>query len=325
MNDACGCSFSETEIEALSLLEKDTLVRRGIEMIAILPKKELSTIIKIASLLPPPDEMKKILIENEKELSLDIEKPFENLYDAVGAIRIALSQMIRGEPYKYPADVVEVLSIVIDKHSAEGREFWTNELLKTLSNDEKLKGQINVWITYFDRIEELIKVFDLSKEKIKEMFKVVLRKNEKLEDAYFWTQYFSKIENIAKTFDLSEEARKMFEGIIERNKKESPDTCIEIAVKMDISINSQEFLEIADGLFKKANKGNLRGTYVNAACRTYEKLKKNYQFGGRERILEKHKNTVLNDRGINKVIRTASKVIDFKYEKQGFWDIHIGR
>lgn len=325
MSNTCGCSFSDKEIEDLGLLRDGILVERGIEMIATLPKKELSTIIKIAALLPSPREMKKILTESEKELSLGVEKSFENLHNAVEAIRIAISQMIRGEPYTYPADTIKVLSTVIDKHSAEEREYWAGELLETLSNDKKLRGQINTWIIYFDRIEELIKVFDLSKEKIKEMFKAVLRKNEKLEDACFWTQYLSKIENIAKTFDLSEEAREMFKGIIERNKKESPDTCIEIAVKMDISINSQEFLEIADGLFKKANKGNLRGTYVNTACRTYKKLKENYQFGDRERILEKHENTVLDDRGRNKVIRTASKVIGFKYEKQGFWDIHIGR
>jgi hypothetical protein len=325
MNDICGCSFSETEIEDLKLLRDGILVERGIEMIALLPKKELSTIIKIAALLPSPREMKKILTESEKELSLGVEKSFENLHDAVEAIRIAISQMIRGKPYGLPIGTMEALSIVIDKHSVEGREYWTGELLKTLSNDRKLKEQINVWISCFDEIKELIKIFDLSKENIKEMFRKVLKENEELKNAYFWTQHFSNIEDIVKTFDLSEEARKMFEGIIERNKKESPDTCIEIAVKMDIFINPQEFLEIADGLFKKANKGNLRGTYVNTACRTYEELKKNYQFSSRERILEKHENTVLNDRGINKVIRTASKVIGFKYEKQGFWDIHIGR
>jgi hypothetical protein len=330
MNNICGCSFSDKEIKDLELLRDGILVERGIEMIAILPRKELSTIIKIAVLLPPPSEMKKILAESEKELSLGVEKSFENLHDAVEAIRIAISQMVREKLYEYTENIIEVLSIVIDKHSAEGKEYWAGELLETLSNDEKLRGQIDVWINHFNEIEKLIKIFDLPKEKIKETFMEALKKNEKLRNTYFWTQHFSKIEDIVKFFGLSEEAREMFEGIIEKNKKESPDICIKIAVKMDIPINSQEFMEIADGFLKKANEeksAHDRNGYAGAACRTYKRLKKNYQFGGRERILKIY-NKGTSDRNINKIIWEASKIIGndgFDYKKQKFWDIHIGR
>ena len=364
MNDTCGCSFSDEEIRALSLLEESILTERGIEMIAILPKKELNTIIKIAALLPSPDEMKKILIENEKELSLGITKPFENLHDAIKTIRIALSQMIRGGLYKYQVDIIEALSIVIDKHTTEKRKYWEDELIEVLLRDEQLR-KIKTWLGCSENIKKLVQSFNLPKEKIVEIFKEATEKDKELRNIVFWLNNSSGIKKLVEAFNLSEEGIKeaLKELIDGRNKelvrvsdlfikasisskeelkKEAKDVFEEliynedemflsrhltVAKKMNILISPEEYQAIADNLLKAANASTdtwIRRRMVKTVCYAYRDLRE-YDLKGRERIIKRYDDTKDDNRGINKVIRTASKVIGFKYEKQGFWDIHIGR
>lgn len=365
MNGTCGCSFSDTEIKNLSLLDESILTERGIEMIATLPKKELSTIIKIAALLPSPDEMKEILVENEKELSLGITKPFENLHNAVGTIRVALSQMIRKGLYEYQIDTIEALSIVIGKHSTEKREYWENELMKVLLEDKQLR-KTKPWLGHSEEIKKLTRSFNLSEEKIKEILREAIEKDEELRNIRFWLDYSSETKTLLETFNLSEKRIKeiLKELIDERNKelvrvsnlfvetsisskeelkKEAEDMFerliyddsemflsrhLKVAEKMDVLISPEEYQAVADNLLVAANASTntwIRRNMFKTAYYAYGDLRK-YDFKDRERIIKRF-GSIKNNGGreINKVIKTASEVIGFKYEKQGLWDIHIGR
>ena len=335
MSEICGCPFSGITKEELLLLDSNELVSIAIKMIPVFLKDgKYEEIVEIAVLLPSLDGMEKILNDNEKEFVKGAERSFENLHDTIDSIRIALSQVVRKEPYSLTEDAIKNLAIVIDKYSIKGREYWANEILKVFSDEEKLGGQILFWTVYFPQIKELIKTFDFSEEDIKEILKKVLKKNERLESACFWMDRFYEVSNIIETFDLLEEAREMFEGIVEKNKENDPDACIEIAIRMDISIDSQEFQKIADGFLKKANKipGFFwRESRVAIACRVYKGLKERYHLSAdRKKILEIY-NEASEDQAktINKVIFMASKIIEgeegFSYNKQGFWDFHIGR
>jgi len=284
MSESCGCLFSDEEIGKLPLLEENILVECGIKIIVTLSKKNLGEIVKIAALLPPPIEMKKILIENEKELSLGTGKPFENLRDAIGVIRVALSQIIRGKPYEYPTDVIEALLIVTNKHSIKGRDFWVSELLKTLLEDRCLKTDTETWIKNPNSIKKIIEVFDLPEEKIKAVL----------------------------------------EKLIEKRKGEDPLECLKAANLMVVSVKPEEYQTIADILLKEANKERRSGTreqMTEDACNIYQILQK-YELKNREEVLKVFSNENMDySRGVNKVTRTAGRVIGFKYNKQGFWDI----
>ncbi len=365
MNDTCGCSFSNEEIKDLSLLQKNVLVERGIEMIVVLPKRNLVEIVKIAALLPSPDEMKVILIENGKELSLGITKPFENLHNAVEAIRIALSQMIRGGLYKYQTDIIEKLSIVIDKHSTEKREFWEEELMKALLKDEQLK-KVKTWFDHCKSIKKLTHSFNLPEEKIKEILEEAVKEDEKLKNIAFWIDHSSKIRKLVEAFNLSEERiKEMLKELIDKRnqelirvsnlfieastsseeklKKEAKDVFdklihndgkmflsrhLTIAEKMDVLIIPEEYQAITDNLLIAANAstdGWTRKEMVEIAYYTYLDLRK-YNLENREEIVKAYKNDKdkYGYERINKIIRMASKVIkdeNFKYKKQGFWDI----
>lgn len=284
MSESCGCSFSNEEIENLLLLEKSILVERGIKMINVLPKENLGKIIRIASLLPSPSEMKTILIENEKELSLGITKPFENLRDTVGDIRVAISQIIKEKPYKYPIGTIEELLIVIDRHSIKGREHWIDELSKTLFQDEDLKTYLETWSDNSKSIKKLIEVFDLPEEKIKTVL----------------------------------------EELVQKRKGENPFKCLKAASLMDISVDPEEYQTVADALLKEANKERRSGTReqtIKNACNIYQILQK-YGLKNREETLKVFLNENVDyEKGVNKVIRTASKILNFKYKKQGLLDI----
>ena len=167
-----------------------------------------------------------------------------------------------------------------------------------------------------------------------ELFRKALKGSATSVASDFWGNYFSEITNFIEIFKTpEEEVQDVFKRVIEQSKTRHPTLCIKIAQKMDILIDPQEFCEMADSLFKMANKEKYSNSYrrdcVSEACSTYKLLKEKYSFGGsRDSILSAYDSYVKNrDSVVDKVIFKASKVIEgeesFLYNKQGFWDIHL--
>ena len=177
-----------------------------------------------------------------------------------------------------------------------------------------------------EKMEKLIEDPNLQ-GKIREMFKKAMREIEEQESDFIIGRSM-EIKNLAEILNISkEDVRETFEKIIERNKKEDPSNCMALAIKENISVNPQEFREIADELLRKANneKGSDRMMSVLRARGTYKKLAEMCDLGDRKKILEISENPkIYGDKGDNKIIRAASKIFGFKYIKQGRWDIHIG-
>lgn len=339
MADNCNsCEYVNIEPGDILKLGEAASVLTSIEVIPVLwHRQDYKRIVAIASALPSRKEIEMIIAENLSEFSLDMEdvqrKLSDKLQRTLVAVKGSLSFCLNDHPYHLNEQAVENLRAVA-LNDKEGILFWENELLRVLSDEKELGGQIKIWANYPNEIRSLIKVFNLPEDVMKELFREALKKNVESTNPEFWKNHFSEITSLIEMFEIPEaEIRDIFKEIIERGKERYPTACIEIAEKMDISIDSQEFCRMADGLLKGANKESYskqyRREYVFEACNTYELLKEKYSFGeSRDAILRIY-DSCADDYGemVNKTIFRASKVIkgkeSFRYNKQGFWDIHI--
>ena len=326
----CPCDFPK--------LGKDAGVLTAIEVIPVLWKnRDYKKIIAIAATLPICEEAEMIITENLSEFSLEMKdvqrKISDKLQKTLVAIKGSLSFCLNDCPYCLSEQSMEDLRAVA-LSDTEGILFWENKLLEVLSDEEKLGGQINIWGDYSNEIRNLIKIFHLPEDKMGELFKKALKENATSVSSDFWEDHFSEITDFIEIFKTPEgEVRDVFEKVIENSKRKYPTLCIKIAQKMDILIDPQEFCEIADGLFKIANKekysNSYRRNYVSEACCTYKLLKEEHSFdGSRDSILSAYDSCVKSrDSLVDKVIFKASKVIEgeesFCYNKRGFWDIHL--
>ena len=341
MPDDCGtCEYVNINPGDFSKLGEDVGALTGIEVIPVLWKnRDYEKIIKIAATLPTRKEIEAIIMESLSEFSLGMEmedvrkKLSDKLHKTLVAIKGSLSFCLNDCPYCLSEWSMEDLHTVA-LNDAKGISFWENKLLEVLSDEEMLGGQINIWGNYPNEIRNLIKIFHLPEDKMGELFKKALKENATSASSDFWEDHFSEITDFIEIFKTPEEdVRDVFEKVIENNKRKYPTLCIKIAQKMDILIDPQEFCEMADGLFKIANKekysNSYRSNYVSEACSTYLLLKEIYSFdGSRDSILSAYDSYVKNrDSVVNKVIFKASKVIEgkesFLYNKQRFWDIHL--
>ena len=338
MNECGTCEYVNINPSDFLKLGKDAGVLTAIEVIPVLWKnRDYEKIIAIAAILPTREEIETIIMGNLSEFSLEMKdvqrKLSDKLQKTLVAIKGSLSFCLNDSPYYLSEQSMEDLRAVA-LSDTEGILFWENKLLEVLSDEEKLGGQINIWGDHPNGIRNLIKIFHLPEDKMGELFRKALKENATSASSEFWGKYFSEIADLIEIFKTPEgEVRDVFEKVIENNKRKYPTLCIKIAQKMDIFIDSQEFCEMADGLFKIANKekysNSYRSSYVSEACSTYLLLKEKYSFdGSRDSVLSAYDSYVKNhDSVVNKVIFKASKVIEgkesFLYNKQGFWDIHL--
>ena len=113
--------------------KKLIMAQKGLSSSVVeLNTEQVDCLIKIVEDVIKREEDKYYLLldDNEKEFSKGAERSFENLHDTVDSIRIALSQVVRKEPYCLSENAIKDLAIVIDKYSIKGKEYWANELLK---------------------------------------------------------------------------------------------------------------------------------------------------------------------------------------------------
>jgi len=338
----CGtCKYVNINPGDFLKLGEDVGALTGIEVIPVLWKnRDYEKIIAIASTLPTCKKIETIIMENLSEFSLGMEmedvrkKLSDKLHKTLIAIKGSLSFCLNDQPYHLNEQTMENLHIIAS-NDTKGILFWEDRLLGILSNEEKLGGQINIWGDHPNEIRNLIKIFHLPEDKMGELFRKALKGSATSASSDFWEDHFSKITDFIEIFKTpEEEVQDVFKGVIEQCKMRYPTLCIKIAQKMDILIDPQEFCEMADSLFKMANKERYSNCYrrdrVSEACSTYKLLKEKYSFGGsRDSILSAYDSSVKScDTLVDKVIFKASKVIEgeesFRYNKRGFWDMHIG-
>ena len=310
----------------------------AIEVIPVLWKnRDYEKIIAIAAILPAREEIEKIIMGNLSEFSLEMKDVQRRLSDKLQktliAIKGSLSFCLNDNPYYLSEQSMENLHSVA-LSDTEGISFWENKLLEILSDEEKLGGHIDIWGNCLNEIKNLVKIFHLPEDEMGELFRKALKGSATSVASDFWGNYFSEITDFIEIFKTpEEEVQDVFKGVIEQSKMRYPTLCIKIAQKTDIFIDPQDFCEMADDLFKIANKAKYRNSHreecVSDACSTYVLLKEKYSFGGsRNSILSAYDSYVKShDNVVDKVIFKASKVIEgkesFLYNKQGFWDIHL--
>ena len=179
-----------------------------------------------------------------------------------------------------------------------------------------------------EKMKELIEISNLQ-EKIKGMFREALREIEKQKSDFIIGRSM-KIKNLAEILDISkEEIKETFKRIIKRNKKEDPSNCLALAIQEDISINPQEFQGIVNGFLRRANNedGDKRMMSVITARTVYSALHKKYGDAGIGAgikmidIIEDF--NVHGDKGEDKIIKAASKILGFKYKwRKPRWNTH---
>ncbi|MEA2097830.1 MAG: hypothetical protein U9P70_02025 [Patescibacteria group bacterium] len=335
MADNCAtCEYIDIEPDDLLKLGPEVGVLTAIEVIPLLwQKKDYEKIIAIASTLPTQEEIELIIVKSLSGFSLNMKDVQGRLLDKLQqtsvAIKGSLSLYLVDCPYYLKEQLITNLHIVAED-TEEGALFWENKLLEVLSSKEKLGGQIKIWASSSKEIKNLIKIFHLPEIEMKGLFRKALKKGVVLMEPGFWRRHFSEIEDFIKVFKIpEEEVQSIFEKIIEGGKKRYPATCLEIAQKMNISVDPQEFCSYADELLEEANRRRTcrqdRSDLVFDACAVYELLKEKYSFKCRENILKMFDYYIKNyySKNVNKIIFRASKVIGFRYKKQEFWDIHI--
>lgn len=283
----CGCKYLETDPNEVARFTDRTRIEEIIRKIPLLFNENMfAKVVRLAVLLPPKkNEIEEILESNAAVFNLNMSEikaeHAKNLYNTMIAIEASYSLLIRKKPYEPKYFNGQKIDIIEDLarltlSAKEGKECWEKELFNALLEDGELNKSIEVWNENLDSIKKLIKLFHLPAEEIK---------------------------------GICEKA-------INKSKETKPFACMSVAGNMDICINLQEYLGIADEIMRAANEDNdkkSRHEKVREACLAYKALQEEHGYFDREKILKKRKEYKMQE-----AIREASKILGFKYIGR-FW------
>lgn len=225
------------------------------------------------------------------------------------------------------------------------QELIRDLLGRAIEEDEKL-DEIEFWFDESFEIEKLIKTFGFEEEIRKRAEKAIKENN----NISYWSERLSSVQYMVENLGLSDEkVKSLLAGLIRENTEKLIDItnlttedaikkaignliegdtkdirnfmedCLKVAKKMCPSVYDPAgtYRIIADRLLKRANEcknDHLRWIMVVMSCRAYKEIKEG------EKILKKYEKYNLyddrgNKKGVDDVIKEASKIIKFKYRK----------
>ncbi len=329
MSESCRCPYAGLDMRELSLLDPKDLIKILNKAIPVLFKNggQEGKILQMAALL---------------------EDFSGNSGDVDDAIRAIVSWELRGGElylWKYDSKIIESIS-KITSCLEEGKVFWRQELIKSMEGQTSLNN-ISTWIKYSKNIDKIAEVFQI-KGNIENLLQKAIDSDKELNKFEFWKNHYTEVSGFVKIFGYAKRnIQEKINSLIIKNTKKideisefanedsikkavdnivSDDSkliyhCLSIARHMELPINPDKYQTTADNLLILANKlkdQNTRKNIIRIAHNTYTGLKSyNYQF--RESIIKAF-DKAGNDNFDRIVLREASKVLGFEYQRQNWKD-----
>ncbi|MDP3056915.1 MAG: hypothetical protein Q8N37_00110 [bacterium] len=331
--NACGCEALDTNAEIFKGFPSDIRVMQALRVIPRMftEKRKFSEIVRIAALLPSPENMVLVIKQNQRGLDrLDFgeitkiqEEHTKKFAELLLAIRGSCAQEIRKGVWLFDPDVQEFLHKFAEE-SEEKEAYWKDLMLQDFLNGNVL-SVLNNWFSHSKGIKNCVKLFDLPEEKIRTRVEnLVLEWGDKASIGD-WNSSTKSIKMLIKEFGVSEEKiRQKLGEAINREMREQPLDCIAVAKEMGVSIEPWHLFlyEGANGLILKANDeecSSNRRKKIQLACDIYEALKRDLGDLKGDALLELWKNKDVENASRD-FLRRASKILQFKYKAVGFND-----
>lgn len=182
MSSSCKCPYSDLDTEKLKLLDPNE-VRNTLDLTVhdLFKFGENEKIIQMAALLSGFDDCSK---------------------ETINAIRVIISQTIRGKPYLCEPETIECIGKIIPSLK-EGKITWTQELTESLEKQENIK-HIKTWLYYQKNLNKIAEIFQI-KGIIEDLLETAVNSDEELNKLDFWEENYPKIVILTETFSFIKE------------------------------------------------------------------------------------------------------------------------